>query len=104
MKYIVQLTYPLNIIQAVLTTGLIAHRIYSQHRQSARAGIRSKDIVGTVSLMLVLRIIVGRAAIYTIEQLLLCILWAVGNKAVIIVQHAMVPTIGGYPTWKGNVD
>ncbi|TEB27282.1 hypothetical protein FA13DRAFT_1816426 [Coprinellus micaceus] len=94
MKYIVQLTYPLNVIQAVLTTGLIAHRIYSQHRQSARAGIRNKDVIGTVSLILILRIIVESAAIYTIEQLLLCVLWAIGNKAVVIVQHAMVPTIG----------
>ncbi|KAF6750089.1 hypothetical protein DFP72DRAFT_1072704 [Ephemerocybe angulata] len=83
--------YPINFAQNILTTGLIAYRIWTHHLKSKKAGIHSE--AGT-SLVMVLRIIVESAMIWTIEMLLLIILYYRKSTSIDIVQHAMIPSIG----------
>ncbi|KAG2011877.1 hypothetical protein CC2G_011943 [Coprinopsis cinerea AmutBmut pab1-1] len=84
-------TFPLNLAQNLLTTGLIIYKIWDQHRASRRAGIISSS---GLSLLDVVRIIIESALIYTTQMLLLTILFAIAHPAHIIVQHALVPSMG----------
>jgi hypothetical protein len=91
MSRLFKLTYPLNFAQNVLTTSFIAYRIYTQYRVSraANAGISNK-----LNFVAIMRIIVESALIYTVQVLLLIIFWYTGSPALVIVQHAITPSIG----------
>lgn len=94
MQLFLNVTFPLNLLQNVLTTGLIAIRIWSQHRQTVQAGVKFVSAGGALSLLMVLRIVVESAMIYTIQMLIITILWYLGHPAIVIVQHATLPSIG----------
>ncbi|KAF9004533.1 hypothetical protein BDQ17DRAFT_1354152 [Cyathus striatus] len=84
--------YPLAFTENVLTTGLIALKIWNQHRISTRAGI--VDHSSRHSLFNILRIIVESAMIYTVQLMILIILYPLQNLAQVIIQSAIVPSIG----------
>ncbi|TEB27274.1 hypothetical protein FA13DRAFT_1816422 [Coprinellus micaceus] len=87
-------TWPLNLSQNLITTGLIAYRIYSQHRQKERAGLRATFSSGTVSLVVILRIILESAAIYTAVMLMITVFWFTGSPVFITLTHIFVPCTG----------
>jgi len=84
--------YPAVFAQNVITTGLIAFKIWSQHRSSAANGVF--DTSSRLSLIRVLRIIVESAAIYTVQLLILLILYPLQSNIQFIVQSAVIPSIG----------
>jgi len=84
--------YPSVFGQNVITTGLIAFKIWSQHRSSAANGVI--DASTGLSLIRILRIIVESAAIYTVQLLILLILYPLQSAAQFIVQSAIIPSIG----------
>ncbi|KAJ2933416.1 hypothetical protein H1R20_g3653, partial [Candolleomyces eurysporus] len=94
MRLFLNSTFPLNLVQNVLTTGMIAIRIWAQHRQTVQAGAKFVSAGGALSLLMVLRIVIESAMIYTIQMLLITILWYLNDPAVVIVQHATLPSIG----------
>lgn len=87
------MTYPLAFSQNVLTTGLIVYRLVIQHRQSSGVGLaHSLDRMGLLDIA---RIIVESAALYTLEFLILIVLFIMKNQVAQPVLLAMVtPTIG----------
>ncbi|KAF6759255.1 hypothetical protein DFP72DRAFT_1102529 [Ephemerocybe angulata] len=92
-KY-VGLQFPINFTQNVVTTGLIAYRIWSHHRRSVRAGIQVKSNGGALSLFMVFRIVIESAMIWTIEMLMIITLYYLQHPAVDIILYAMEPSIG----------
>lgn len=84
--------YPLAFGENMITTSLIAWKIWRQHRVSRDAGVIDR---GTrVSLFQILRIIIESAMVYTFQILLVIILFFRGDNFQIIVQSAIVPSIG----------
>ncbi|TFK34658.1 hypothetical protein BDQ12DRAFT_762712, partial [Crucibulum laeve] len=84
--------YPFAFAQNVLTTGMIAFKIWRQHRSSSASGVI--DTASRLSLINIVRIIVESAMIYTVQLLILIILNPFHHNAQFIVQSAVVPSIG----------
>ncbi|KAF9531354.1 hypothetical protein CPB83DRAFT_848898 [Crepidotus variabilis] len=84
--------YPLAFAQNVFTTGLIGYKIWKQHRKSVSVGIVDRG--SRLGLLHILRIIIESAAVYTIQLCLLIILYALQNNFQVILQDAIVPSIG----------
>lgn len=93
-QYALGMPFPIGLAQGVLTTGLIAYRIWKQHRQTVRAGAYLQSNGGALSLLAVFRILVESAMIWTSEVLITTILFYLRHPAVVIVQHATIPSIG----------
>lgn len=85
------LTFPLNLAQNVLTTGLISWKIYRQHRETVNSGLQ---ISAGLNLVGVIRIIVESAMVYTVETALIIILFFLNHPSVVIVQGALCPSTG----------
>lgn len=90
---IIEAVYPINFAQNVLTTGLIAYKIFRQHRTSQSIGL---NVSHRISLIHVMRIIVESALIYTFELMLLIILSFLKSPVQYIVQAAIIPSVGEY--------
>ncbi|KAJ2918050.1 hypothetical protein MD484_g2358, partial [Candolleomyces efflorescens] len=88
---LIDISYPTNLAQNVLTTGLIAWKIFKQHQFSASTGLVSID---RLSLITVLKIMVESALIYTVELTFLIILHFANSPVQFIVQAALIPSIG----------
>ncbi|KAF5326689.1 hypothetical protein D9619_003967 [Psilocybe cf. subviscida] len=84
--------YPLAFAQNLMTTSLIIFKIFMQHRESKKAGV--VDLGSTLSLIRVARIVVESAAIYTIQLLIIIILYFRGNNGQYVIQAAVNPSIG----------
>lgn len=84
--------YPLSLIQNIMTTGLIAFKVWIQHRRSAASGVVNRG--SRLSLLKVARIIVESATLYTIQLFVLIILHFRNDNFQFIVQSAIVPSIG----------
>lgn len=91
MQHLLDLTYPLNLVQNVGTTSLIGFKLYMQYRRSARSGLDPNRGLGFIAVM---RIIVESALIYTTVMLLMTILYYVNHPSLVIVQHVLAPCIG----------
>ncbi|KAF6751850.1 hypothetical protein DFP72DRAFT_850364 [Ephemerocybe angulata] len=90
---ILDMIYPINLSQNILTTGLIAYRIYSQHRRSQNAGV-FRNSRGRINLLTILRIVIESAAIFTVQQFILLILLLVKSPGQVIFHGTTVPSIG----------
>jgi len=88
----IQMVYPVNLAQSILTTGLIAHRIISQHRKSHASGLHRA--ASGMSLLNVVRIIVESASIFTIQQIILLVLLEINHPAQVILHETLVPSMG----------
>ncbi|XP_006455987.1 hypothetical protein AGABI2DRAFT_195264 [Agaricus bisporus var. bisporus H97] len=84
--------YPLVFAQNIITTGLIAFKIWTQHRISTASGVI--DTSTRLSLINILRIFIESAAIYTFQIMVLLILYPMKHNAQFIVQSAVIPSIG----------
>ncbi|KAF8965380.1 hypothetical protein BDZ97DRAFT_1918234 [Flammula alnicola] len=84
--------YPLSFCQNVITTGLIALKIWKQHRASSASGVVDRS--SRLSLIRVLRIITESAMIYTVQLFILIILYFRHDNFQYIVQAAIIPSIG----------
>ncbi|KAJ3536947.1 hypothetical protein NMY22_g5805 [Coprinellus aureogranulatus] len=91
MVPVINAGYPLAFTQNVLTTGLIAWKIWKQHRMSKKSGLKAAH---RVSLLQVIRIIVESAMIYTFQVLSLVILYFLGHPLQFVFQSLTVPTTG----------
>jgi len=84
--------YPLAFLQNVMTTSLIAFKIWTQYRASRACGLIDRS--SRLSLLQVLRIIVESAMVYTLQLLVLIILYFRFDNSQVILQSAIVPSIG----------
>ncbi|KAH9479867.1 hypothetical protein JR316_0008463 [Psilocybe cubensis] len=89
---LVRSIYPLALAQNVITTGLIAYKIYHQHRASSAHGIVDRS--SKLTLYRILRIMVESAMVYTVQLFILMILYFAKSNAQVILQYAIVPSIG----------
>lgn len=83
--------YPFAFAQNIITTGMIAFKIWRQHRRSVDSGVISHS---SLDLLTVMRIIIESAMIYTLQLLILIILFPLHSLAQLIVQNAVIPSIG----------
>ncbi|KAF5321523.1 hypothetical protein D9619_000320 [Psilocybe cf. subviscida] len=84
--------YVLAFVQSFMTTSLIVLKIFLQHRASKKAGV--VDVGSNLSLIRIVRIVIESAGIYTIQVLVLTILFFRGDTIQYAVQHTIVPSIG----------
>ncbi|KAH9476023.1 hypothetical protein JR316_0011592 [Psilocybe cubensis] len=84
--------FPLALTQNVLTTGLIAFKIWLQHKASSRSGVVDRG--SRLSLIRILIIIIESAMVYTLQLLVVIILYFKKSNAQFIVQSAIVPSVG----------
>ena len=83
--------YPFAFAQNTITTGMIAFKIWRQHRSSTELGVLNHSPLDLIGVM---RIVIESAMIYTFQLLILIILFPVHHNAQLIVQCAIVPSIG----------
>ncbi|TFK21959.1 hypothetical protein FA15DRAFT_644784 [Coprinopsis marcescibilis] len=83
--------YPVNLAQNILTTGLIIFKIWRQHMQSQAIGV---IVTSRVNMVTVVRIIVESAVIYTIQQMVLVILYSINHPAQLLLHGTVIPTVG----------
>ncbi|KAF5327912.1 hypothetical protein D9619_004021 [Psilocybe cf. subviscida] len=84
--------YPLAFAQNFMTTSLIILKIVLQHRESKKAGILM--LGSKLSLIRIVRIVIESAGIYTIQLLVLVILYFRSDTFQWVIQQAIVPSIG----------
>lgn len=96
---IIGLFFPLGFAQHFITTSLIVYRIYTHHQTMSRAGLHSSQTSrGQPNLLIMLRIILESAMIWTVEMLIITALLYLKNPAQVIVKHASIPCSGKYDT------
>ncbi|KAH6885077.1 hypothetical protein BKA70DRAFT_1574546 [Coprinopsis sp. MPI-PUGE-AT-0042] len=84
--------FPLYLVQNLLTTGLILFKIWSRYRQTKAIGILA---LHTPSLISIMRIIVESAALHTTAMLVMLILRIRDNtNHIFLMQCILPPTIG----------
>ncbi|EAU92086.2 hypothetical protein CC1G_09607 [Coprinopsis cinerea okayama7 len=92
---LLKLVYPINISQNIVTTSLIAVRIYLQHRLSRKAGLNNLATTSSgVHLLTVMRIVIESAMLFTVQQIVMMILLYSGHMAEMIFHGTTAPTIG----------
>lgn len=85
--------YPINLAQNILTTGLISYRIWRSRQQSRTAGLQ---VAFGMDMMTVVRIILESAMIYTIQLVIVLILYLADHPAQLILFGTMAPTVGTF--------
>ncbi|TFK18035.1 hypothetical protein FA15DRAFT_731606 [Coprinopsis marcescibilis] len=90
MYWMLRLNFPLAFCQNILTTGLIAYKIWKQHHETRQAGM---TVSGGVNLLSVVRIMIESAFLYT-SILLVLIILQFSHPSGVILQHALVPLTG----------
>lgn len=83
--------YPFAFAQNTITTGMIAFKIWRQHRHSVDSGVVN---VSPLNLLAIMRIIIESAMIYTLQLLILILLFPLQEYAQVIVQNTVIPSIG----------
>ncbi|KAJ3510603.1 hypothetical protein NMY22_g15927 [Coprinellus aureogranulatus] len=89
---LINTVFPTNIMQSCITTGLISFKIWNRHRLSRRAGLSEHG--SGVGLLTVVRFVVESTMIFTIQQIITCILYYLDNPAQYIFHGTLVPSIG----------
>jgi hypothetical protein len=74
-----------------LTTSLIAYAILRQHFESVETGI---TFASGFSLVYVVRVVVENALIYTLQMLVISILYELKHPSIIVFQTTCTPSIG----------
>ncbi|TFK28529.1 hypothetical protein FA15DRAFT_685307 [Coprinopsis marcescibilis] len=91
MTHFLNVIFPVNLIQNILTTGLIAFKVWKQHRETRASGLM---LGSNIDLITVLRIVVESALIYTVEMFVMIIMFYRAHPGLVIVQHLLTPSIG----------
>ncbi|KAF5327272.1 hypothetical protein D9619_004246 [Psilocybe cf. subviscida] len=84
--------YPLAFVQNFMTTSFIILRIFLQHQASKKAGI--VHLGSKLGLIRIMRIVIESAAIYTIQILVLNVLYFRDDNFQFVIQPAIIPSIG----------
>ncbi|KAF5327273.1 hypothetical protein D9619_004247 [Psilocybe cf. subviscida] len=90
--HVLRSIYPLAFAQNFLTTALIILKIFLQHQASRKAG--AINIGSSLGLIRIMRIVIESAAIYTIQILVLNILYFRNDNFQYVIQPAIIPSIG----------
>lgn len=91
MTRMFRIIYPLNLAQNILTTSFIGFRLYKQYKVASKTGF---DPNPGRNFILITRIIVESALIYTTQMLILTVLCFIDHPSIVIIQHALAPSIG----------
>jgi hypothetical protein len=91
MTHFLNVVFPINLVQNIMTTGLIAYKIWSQYRESRESGL---TVPSGLNLLRIVRIIVESALIYTVEMFALIILFYKAHAGIVVVQYILPPSIG----------
>ncbi|TEB26265.1 hypothetical protein FA13DRAFT_1795879 [Coprinellus micaceus] len=91
-RLVLKLIYPINLAQNILTTGLIAYRIYSQHKHSQAIGLFRTG--AGISLLTIVRILIESALIFTVQQAVLMVLLLAESPGQVVLHATTVPSIG----------
>ncbi|KAF9479179.1 hypothetical protein BDN70DRAFT_879040 [Pholiota conissans] len=83
--------YPFAFAQNTITTGMIAFKIWRQHRRSRDSGVVN---VSHLNLLAIMRIIIESAMIYTLQLLILIVLFPLEEFGQLIIQNTVIPSIG----------
>ncbi|KAF8965381.1 hypothetical protein BDZ97DRAFT_779717 [Flammula alnicola] len=83
--------YPFAFAQNTITTGMIAFKIWRQHRASVVLGVVNNS---PLNLLAIMRIVMESAMIYTLQLLVLIILFPLEQFPQLIVQSTVIPSIG----------
>ncbi|KAF8904042.1 hypothetical protein CPB84DRAFT_1823627 [Gymnopilus junonius] len=86
------LIYPIAFVRNAMATGLIVLKIWRQHRSSTVSGLVDRG--SRLSLAKLLRIVIESAMIYTLQVFALVILYFLKSDFQIILQSAVVPSVG----------
>ncbi|KAF6743601.1 hypothetical protein DFP72DRAFT_1177848 [Ephemerocybe angulata] len=92
VQALIGIVFPVNITQNCLTTGLIVFRIWRQNRVSRAAGLHVHG--RGIGLFTIMRIIVESAMIFTVQQIILCVLYYLGSPTQYVFNEILVPSIG----------
>ncbi|KAJ3549683.1 hypothetical protein NMY22_g784 [Coprinellus aureogranulatus] len=92
VERLIDSVFPTNIIQSCITTSLISFKIWNRHRLSRAAGL--SELGSEVRLLTVVRFIVESTMIFTIQQIVTCILYYLDQPAQYIFHGTLVPSIG----------
>ncbi|KAF6756050.1 hypothetical protein DFP72DRAFT_1066874 [Ephemerocybe angulata] len=92
VQALIGIVFPVNIAQSCLTTGLIVFRIWRQYCVSRAAGLHVHG--RGIGLFTIMRIIVESAMIFTVQQIILCILCYLGSPTQYVFNEILVPSIG----------
>lgn len=79
--------YSLAVTQNVMTTGLMAYRLYSSHRQTAAYKVGKSNVVR------VMRILIESAALQLVAEFVLLILYTTNSPAQFILLEAITPIV-----------
>ncbi|KAF5334016.1 hypothetical protein D9611_014882 [Ephemerocybe angulata] len=90
MTRMFRIIYPLNLAQNILTTSFIGFRLYKQYKVASKTGF---DPNPGRNFILITRIIVESALIYTTQMLILTVLCFIDHPSIVIIQHALAPSI-----------
>lgn len=91
VKVFLNLIYPVNLAQNILTTGLIVWKIWRQHVMSRKSGLYAAS---SWNLLTILRILIESASVYTLQQIVLCVLYFLRHPAQVIIHATLIPSIG----------
>ncbi|TFK21666.1 hypothetical protein FA15DRAFT_707018 [Coprinopsis marcescibilis] len=84
------MVFPLNLAENMFTTGLICHHIYRQHQSSNAIGAH----VDGISLLMIIRVVIESAAIYTVQQFVMLVLFFTKHPAQGLFHGTLLPSIG----------
>jgi hypothetical protein len=83
--------FPLYAVQNIVTTSLVILRIFLAHRESKASG---SVALNTTSLVMVMRIVVESAAIYTTEIVLAFVFRLLMHPARLLFLYLLTPSTG----------
>lgn len=84
--------YPFSFIRTVTITALIVLKIWKHHQSSSGSG--GVDRGSRLSLGRIMRIVIESAMFYTLQLLVLIILFVLNSDFLVILQPACVPSVG----------
>ncbi|KAF5335708.1 hypothetical protein D9611_009601 [Ephemerocybe angulata] len=91
-QLLINTIFPVNIGQICLTTGLIAFKIGYQYRVSRAAGLRMHG--RGVGLLTIIRIVVESAMVFTVQQVVLCVVVWIRSPLYHIFNAILAPSVG----------
>ncbi|KAG2009422.1 hypothetical protein CC2G_012361 [Coprinopsis cinerea AmutBmut pab1-1] len=91
MRPIMSTTFPLHFAQNVVTTGMIAFKLWQHHRRTRRVGV---SVSGGLSMITIVRIMVESALLYTVQMAINIVLFFLNSSGQVVIQHCLIPTTG----------
>lgn len=87
------MAFPLYVTQNVVTTSLVTLKIWCRYRETKKAGVVP---LNAANLVLVMRIVIESAAIYTTQMLIWFVLHITRHPAMWFVLYLLAPSTGKF--------